>query len=318
MLPEDNYQNTEHHATVPGEVNALRPQSSSAPQPEVVKGVDANSVQNNPNSIQTLNLNVVDSGFSTYLRKKILIIIPVVIVAVPLAWVNPVIPVFILVLLVGYFKSRYENNLFEGFANSNNFTYQKKGVIPDQIGHLFLVGHSHKISCVVSGGYQNWPFLLFLYKYTIGYGRNQQTYHRAVITIDFNTNLPTFVLRRHSVLQLLNEEGDNIKSSGYTEKLELEGDFNKHFQVFVKPNTQPDVLTILTPDIMQILEGLDKYEIELAPLGRFYVYTFNYITKRQQLIDLYRAVGILTEKIGQIASREKTLRNQTLTNLSNN
>jgi hypothetical protein len=66
-------------------------------------------------------------------------------------------------------------------------------------------------------------------------------------------------------------------------------------------------LSILTPDVMQILIGLDKYELELTDNGIFYVYCHGYITKKQALIDIYKIVEAVTPRIGRYATREQVL-----------
>lgn len=106
---------------------------------------------------------------------------------------------------------------------------------------------------------------------------------------------------------MLADEGESLKSSGYTEKIELEGDFSDHFQVYIILNSQIEVLTILTPDIMEILKALDKYEVELTNAGMLYVYCRGYITKKQSLLDLYKIIESVTVSIGRYALRQKQL-----------
>lgn len=48
------------------------------------------------------------------------------------------------------------------------------------------------------------------------------------------------------------------------QRLELEGDFNSYFNLYVPEGEQIDALTILTPDVMQVLiDGGRPYDIEL-------------------------------------------------------
>jgi hypothetical protein len=252
-----------------------------------------------------LNMDKVPANLTSYIKSRFIISLLVVIVAAGLSIFNPIFAVIIIGIFIAIAKSVYENTIFKAFANSNNFDYQKKGIVPTQTGHLFFVGNSNKISDVISGNYSNRQFLFFLYSYDIGYGKNRRSYHRAVLTISYGVNLPTFIMRRSGIKALLEEEGDKIKSNGYTERLQLEGDFNKHFEVFIPKDTEQDVLTILTPDILELLLPLDKYEIELTPSGDFYLYTFKYITKKQELIDIYRIVEAINIKIGNQAELQK-------------
>ena len=58
---------------------------------------------------------------------------------------------------------------------------------------------------------------------------------------------------------------------------------------------------------MEMLIGLDKYEVEMAENGNLYVYCPDYITKKQSLIDIYQIIEAITPKIGRYAVRQKTL-----------
>lgn len=305
MSPEANAQNT--NLSSAGQVPIQPLNSEPAPQAEPV----APSVPSTNSAETALNLKNVDKNLAGYLKRKILIVLLVLAAAIGLGFVSPIISVIIITLSLAASKSFYEKSLFSAFANSNGFTFQKQGIVPVQTGHLFFVGRSRKISDVVSGTYMKWPFLLFLLRYDVGYGRDRQTFNRAVVTISFDVKLPTFILRRSGARHLVNEEGERIKSNGYSEKLQLEGDFNKHFDVFVPPNTEQDVLTILTPDIMQLLLPLDKYEIEITPTGQFYIYTFKFITKKQELVDIYNIIQSLVVKIGNYAELQKTVQHST-------
>jgi hypothetical protein len=200
----------------------------------------------------------------------------------------------------------YENDLFKAFATTNGFSFVKKGQLINQTGLIFNIGRGQRYEDVVTGSYQGHPLLLFIYRYTIGYGRNSHTFHRGVMSINFGTRLPAFVLRRHH-LAFLEEEGESLKSRGYTEKINLEGDFNKHFQVFIRPTTQDDVLCVLTPDIMEMLIGLDKYEVEMTDNGDLNVYSRSYITKKQGLIDIFKIIEAIAPKIGDYANRQKVI-----------
>jgi hypothetical protein len=68
---------------------------------------------------------------------------------------------------------------------------------------------------------------------------------------------------------------------------------------------------------MQLLLPLDKYEVEMAPNGVFYVYSHGYIKKKQDLLNLYKIVEAITEKIGNYASLEKRVQQSETSPLSN-
>jgi len=255
------------------------------------------------------SLENVEGGYVTFIRKRWWAVIIAIVLAVAVSFVNPFFCIVILVFAISLVKFLYENALFKAFAATNNFSYQKKSELLPNKGIIFGIGHSQKYEDVVDGMYKKWPLSLFLYGYTIGYGRDSHRYDRAVLSINFSTSSPAFVLRRHSVLQILKDEGESLKQNGYSQEVNLEGDFSKHFNVYIRPNTQDDVLSILTPDKMEVLKALDKYELELTENGFLYVYCHGYITKKKNLIDMFSIVEAIIPKIGMDVDRERVIQN---------
>ena len=254
-----------------------------------------------------ITLDNVAAGYTSFILKHWWLAGIILIVSIVIAIKLLVVGIFILMIALIVSQTLYEKSLFKAFANSNHFDFQKKADLTNQTGLIFTIGHAREFSDIVSGRYADSTFMLFLYEYTIGYGRSSQSFHRAVMSIKYNQPLPAFVLRRHSFFQILEEEGESLRSHGYTEKINLEGDFNRHFQVFIRPDSQIDVLSILTPDVMQMLIGLDKYEIEATQEGNFYIYCKNYISKKQQLVDVYKILETVKSKIDSYVNREEIM-----------
>lgn len=281
-------------AQTAGAVNPSQPPPSNTQSP---------SVSNTGQPI----LTGIESGYFSFLLKRWWIVLLFIIAAVLSSFVSYFISIVIIVLGFGLSKSKFENSLFKAFAAANSFSFYKNVPGMAQSGMIFSLGHSQRYSDVVVGQYKSWVLNLFLYTYTIGYGKGSHTYDRAVLAVYFNTSLPAFVLRRHNKFQMLNEEGESLNRSGYTQKVELEGGFSDHFIVFIRPDTQDDVLAILTPDVMQLLLNLDKYELEMTYKGSFYVYSHGFIDKTQSLVEMYQIVGAITSKLGADALRQRDL-----------
>ena len=50
-----------------------------------------------------------------------------------------------------------------------------------------------------------------------------------------------------------------------SQKVSLEGDFNKHFQLFVPPSNATFVLSVLSPDVMHtLMTSSDRYDVQLS------------------------------------------------------
>lgn len=272
---------------------------------------DNNSVvqaaQNAQSPVKKLTLNGVDASVMDYLRRKLWVLLIVVFISVALGVINPVITIIICAGYYLYARNAYAKGLLKAFAAANNFSYDHNGIVSNQSGHIFYIGQEQTVSDVIEGDYRQLPLQIFVFHYDIGFGKNRRRYNRVVVNVDFGVTLPTFILNRKSIKNLVDNEGDRVKANGYSETLKLEGNFDKHFEVHLPPNTQDGVLMILTPDVMQLLLPLDKYEIEITPSGDFYLYTRKLITKKQDLVEIYKIVELLVNKIASFANIEEKI-----------
>jgi hypothetical protein len=100
------------------------------------------------------------------------------------------------------------------------------------------------------------------YKYTVGSGRSEETYYFSVLTFPVQATFPQLFL-------------DSRKSHVSTEfaasqKLQLEGDFNDYFDLYAPIGEQIDVLSVLSPDVMQSLVDMGTpYDIALEGTNVF-------------------------------------------------
>lgn len=78
-----------------------------------------------------------------------------------------------------------------------------------------------------------------------------QQYYFTVVQAPLAHPQPTVVLLHHTLLGKFADIGEH---SGLT-RLTLEGDFNKDFDTYMTPNGQVETLSLLTPDIMQLLQA---------------------------------------------------------------
>lgn len=84
------------------------------------------------------------------------------------------------------------------------------------------------------------------------------------LEVELKKTLPHMLLDGHKSVRLIGPK-NHVKRD---QKLDLEGDFNSYFQLFVPKQYQQLALTILTPDTMQsLLESKGKYDIEI--IGRY-------------------------------------------------
>ncbi|MDR0397733.1 MAG: DUF3137 domain-containing protein [Candidatus Nomurabacteria bacterium] len=94
---------------------------------------------------------------------------------------------------------------------------------------------------------------------TIGSGKSAQSYYFNVVRYNFERKVPNILLDGLKNLNPMHGEQYNAQA------LRLEGDFNKHFKVFVPPSYHLDALQILTPDVMaDLVDYAAEYDIELV------------------------------------------------------
>lgn len=237
----------------------------------------------------------------------LLVFVLVLVGPITMTYTNTMYEVVVVCIGFCYLVIFYPNNLLRSFAKDNHYSYLKQGFVDNQTGLIFDIGYAPEFDDIVYGMYRNWVFFLFLYSYSIGYEENSKRYSRTVLSIDFLSPLPSFVLRKHHLLQILEEEGESLRANDYTEKIHLEGDFDDYFQVFIKAETQLDVLTILTPDVMEIVMTLDKYEIEMTSDGKLYIYCHGFMHHKHDLLNTYTIIEALVPKIAAYIGRQQDI-----------
>jgi len=141
-------------------------------------------------------------------------------------------------------------------------------------GYLFMIG--------------NTPVAIFDYSYTVGSGRSSKDYQFALATHRFDKTYPHLFLDSKA-------NGRNYLYAG-SQKVDLEGDFDKYFQLYIPKGSQADALTIFSPDVMQSLINTAKpFDIEIdgniaAIVTRGYAFT------RDNVSNFLIAAGVLSKE----------------------
>lgn len=158
------------------------------------------------------------------------------------------------------------------FAELNEFQFMPQGgMIEPRPGSLFRHGHSQKVRNVVLGDLHKLPFRLFEYEYTTGSGKSSQLHDQMVM----ECILPH--PQHHLVLDSMTELGAKNASVlpiefDDSQRLQLEGDFNRYFHVYSPIGYHINALALLTPDVMHtILTSANNCDIEVVG-DRLYLY----------------------------------------------
>ena len=92
-------------------------------------------------------------------------------------------PIFLLIvpfLMYTILSGKMRGYLMEQFAKSLGYTYSKDKDLSDSPGTLFSLGHDNTFTNIITGQDKDRPVKIFLYRYTVGYGKNSRTYYYTV------------------------------------------------------------------------------------------------------------------------------------------
>jgi hypothetical protein len=142
--------------------------------------------------------------------------------------------------------SKRQKKLWRQFAFDNGW---KVGIpsIPYAIPPTMLTLPSSRLQPEsISGVFQDKQFNLMIHSYTVGQGKHRRIIDSSVLQVQYLNGLPPFIIDSKT------EKISHTIPDAY-EELNLEGDFNQHFKLFVPTGTQIEVLSIITPDVMRTL-----------------------------------------------------------------
>jgi hypothetical protein len=219
-------------------------------------------------------------------------------------WFLAIIPVLIFLGYYSYIRNKIEDAFFQQYATLNGFTFQKRGLPADLDGQLFNIGHSRIGTDLVAGSFQNLPLDLFNYRYTIGGGKNQETFYYTVFRLQYSTPLPPLMLQLK-----WHNFGVNIFSmfsSNGPVKINLEGDFDKYFTLYARKGFETEALEIFTPDFMAKIQNTWKhFSLEFIH-NHIYIYCNHTIRSRAELDSISEMAQFLVSKVGPMVGRMKT------------
>jgi len=152
------------------------------------------------------------------------------------------------------------------FAADNGFEFAQFTANPLHAGMFFNKGNERTAQNIISGTVGQSPFELGNYKYAIGSGRNRRAYSMGYVRIQLERHLPHMVL--DSVKN--NSAAFGLRVSNLpagidaNQRLQLEGDFNEHFTLYVPKGYEKDALYVFTPDLMALLiDTIAAYDVEI-------------------------------------------------------
>ncbi len=167
--------------------------------------------------------------------------------------------IFVLIglLVIGLFvaqqyNTRRNNDALVKFAAANNLNYLFNSGRPIYPGIIFNgEGHSHKLTHAFGIPTSTTSVELGNFVYTTGSGKSATTHDYGYVRFKLPRRLPHMLLDATANNFMM---FSNLRNSiNKDQRLQLEGDFNKYFTLYVPKQYERDALYIFTPDVMEAL-----------------------------------------------------------------
>ncbi|MFT4260003.1 hypothetical protein [Microbacterium sp.] len=207
--------------------------------------------------------------------------------------------VALVVTVSGWRRSRVTRYRLSRFAAANGMTYEPRIVDPPLPGMIFGLGHSRTATDLVRGTYPR--FVEFgNHQYTVRHGKNSTTHRWGYVAVKLDVPLPNIVLDAKGN----NGFGTNLPASFHkAQRLSLEGDFDRYFDLYCPAGYERDALYLFTPDIMaRFIDNAAELDVEIVD-----DWLFLYTRRKASSLDpatwawLFGAVGALLAKLDQWA-----------------
>lgn len=215
-------------------------------------------------------------------------------------------PLFIAsaIMVVIYFTFLYikaNKALLQHFAKTNGFKYEESAPIKTVSGHLFKLGRSQKITNVLSGQHLGYLIRIFNYQYTIGAGKNQQTYRFTVLEMIFkNIKFPHILLQSK---RMLNYRYSGTLGMTKDTEIPLTNQFGDYFNLYSTDGYEIEVLEIFTPDLLFYLqENAKDFNIEFED-NKIYIFDDKLISNKKELNLLFDISKKILSSHGEIITR---------------
>ncbi|MBD3943459.1 hypothetical protein IF188_17340 [Microbacterium sp. NEAU-LLC] len=188
----------------------------------------------------------------------------------------------------------------DGFARANGMSYVPQFGNPGLPGMIFSLGSARNATDLVRGDRPR--FVEFgNYAYTTGSGKNKTTHRWGYVAVKLDVPLPNIVLDATSNNSLF---GSNLPASfDKDQRLSLEGDFDRYFDLYCPAGYETDALYLFTPDIMaRFIDHAAALDVEIVD-----DWLFLYARRDFSTLDpatwawLFSVVGALLDKFAQWA-----------------
>lgn len=193
-------------------------------------------------------------------------------------------------------KLKLQRAFIQQFARENGYTFLETttcGTTP-----FFSLGHDARVRDAIEGEYHGHPIVFYTYSYTVGYGKHKSTYTSSVISLGIVADMPDITL-------LSANNYSRVPSPSGSNKLRLEGDFNKYFTLYVPRGYEVEALQVFTPDIMvHLLDYGKKYNIEISH-NNIYIHSDKIMDSKIKLEAFHNLAKYFVDEIGPVLALMK-------------
>ncbi|MCL1876795.1 hypothetical protein FWF74_02070 [Candidatus Saccharibacteria bacterium] len=200
-------------------------------------------------------------------------------------------------------KARIQRKLFK-FAIMNDLTYKKATCLPSVRPIMFNLGSGlfGNDSLTWANGTMISDYQYDLELYPSDDNSVRKTQKRSFARVKLSRHVPHMLLDCKTNRLGMNQVNYNVQ------KLQLEGDFAKFFDLYVAPGYHLDALQIFTPDVMAVIMDFGRdYDYELID-DEVYIFSKNLLIKDPE--HHLRSVTALIEHLApKLSKQAATYRN---------
>lgn len=196
----------------------------------------------------------------------------------------------------------------DAFARANDMTFTPRTDGSDENGLIFGRGDDRitRERVALGAGWLDGRAAVGTYSYSVttgsGKDRHTTTYPWTYLVIRLDRTLPAMVLDAVQNDRGLFRGSDLPERFDSSQRLKLEGDFDRYFRLFAPTGYETDALTVFTPDLMQLLiehaGSGTAFDVEIID-DRVYFYTPEFLDLLlpavwQRLAGIVQLVGAKT------------------------
>ncbi|MFB2581909.1 hypothetical protein ACEXQD_11705 [Herbiconiux sp. P15] len=209
------------------------------------------------------------------------------------------IPLLLVFFAIGAVSARSGRRQFAlaRFAHANGLRYEPVVEPVTLPGMIFGVGSNASGRDLVIG---DDGLVVGNHRFVTGSGKNRSTHRWGFASLALDTTLPHIVLDATSNNSLFGASNLPVPFDR-SQRLGLEGDFDKHFTLYCPAGYESDALYLFTPDIMaRFIDRAAEFDIEIVD-DRLFLYTRGDLATLDPATWtwLWGTLAALTEKLAQ-------------------